>query len=204
MTESRLERLENTDQNWATNREAPPFTAPAQLCMILFAGIIFIAGLLLIEETAHQVGPVQTYVSAWCLMSLGGHFLAGVIAAENYRRMRSLARGKFRMQQWQLALRERQEKLVDGQAELKKGQADLNAGQKVLEDLIIRLEEQFASGMARIDASHEAIDLAKTEILVVLEEVGDGVQSGVSVVEQAYGVAADALDVFAARRVRVD
>lgn len=191
MTNPRLDLAENTD-DWAYHKEPPPFAAPVQLGLCTVAGILIICGVTLMTQTAHLAGPTQTYISAWCLTTIGIQLITGVVAAENYRRMKSLGRGKARMQKAQLKLR-------DGQRELTVGQAELKAGQKVIEQLMIELRDQISDGIARLDAGTQAADHAKAEILALLEKVGDRVDSGVDAVEGAYAAAGGLVDEFTPR-----
>lgn len=197
MTYPTLNQMETTD-DWAFQREAPPFAAPIQLALSAIAGIVIICGVTLMTRTAYDVGPDQSYTAAWCLTSIGFHVLTGVVAAENYRRMRSLGRGKARMQKAQIKLR-------DGQRDLTVGQAELRKGQEVLEGLMLELRDRIADGTVRVDAGAQATELAKAEILERLREVGDRVNNGVNAVELAYMAAGGtAVDEFTPRRVARD
>lgn len=190
--------------------------------MIAVAVILFGSGFTVLSQTATQAGPVQTYISAWCLVSLGGHMVSGIIAAENYRRMRSLGRGKARMQEAQLRLRDGQRDLKAGQAELAQGQEhlaqgqehlaqgqlnlaagqkELMAGQRALAQLLNRLDGRVCDGLARVEAGNKAASVTKGEIMDWLEEIGDGVQNGVSVVQEAYAVAKGPTDDLTPRRL---
>lgn len=190
LTDLRLDHMEITTDDWAARKEAPPFTAPIQLAMVAIAAITIVSGTTLMSQTAYQAGPTQSYVSAWCLTTIGFHMIAAIVAAENYRRMKSLGRGKKRMQIAQLRLRDGQRELTVGQAELRVGQEKLREGQENLQALLVGIEDRIADATAQMAADREASGLARTEFRVMLEEVRDGVNFGVSAIEQAYGVAA--------------